>query len=92
MRSFPSLKTLYELLQYSLENISMAFLKMLITALGQALMLSASHQAQLFVEAHFRQLGHDEESIHTAREAVNLLVITIISGMISQILRILICQ
>lgn len=70
----------------------MTFLKMLITALGQALMWSASHQAQLFVEVQFRQMGHDEESINTAREAVSLLVITIISGMISQILRLLICQ
>lgn len=68
----------------------MTFLRMLVTALGQALMWSASHQAQLFVEAQFRQMGHDEESINTAREAVRLLVIAIISGLMSQILHLLI--
>lgn len=68
----------------------MTFLRMLVNALGQALMWSASQQSQRFIEALFREMGHDEESISAAREAVSLLVIAIISGLVSQILQLLI--
>ena len=67
----------------------MIFLKMLVTALSQALTWCGGHQARQFIEIRFRQEGHDDDSIDAAREAVTLLVTALITALMAQILRIL---
>ncbi|HBR3681413.1 TPA: hypothetical protein L9T08_005037 [Klebsiella pneumoniae] len=67
----------------------MTFLKMLVTALGQALSWCGGHQARLDIETQFRQAGYDDDSIDAAREAVTLLVTALITALMAQILRIL---
>lgn len=67
----------------------MTFLKMLVTALAQVLTWCGGHQARQFIEIGFRQAGHDDDKIDTAREAVTLLVTTLITALMAQILRIL---
>ncbi|MGJ0949989.1 hypothetical protein ACR76C_23945 [Klebsiella grimontii] len=67
----------------------MIFLKMLVTALGQVLTWCGGHQARQFIEICFRQAGHDDDKIDAAREAVTLLVTTLITALMAQILRIL---
>lgn len=67
----------------------MSFLKMLITALGQALTWCGGHQARQYIEIRLRQAGYDDSSINTAREAVTLLVTAFITALMAQILKIL---
>ncbi len=67
----------------------MTFLKMLVTALGQALSWCGGHQARLYIEIQFRQAGYDDDSIDAAREAVTLLVTELITALMAQILKIL---
>ncbi|EMG4013477.1 hypothetical protein V4308_003701 [Klebsiella pneumoniae] len=67
----------------------MTFLKMLMTALGQALSWYGGYQARLYIETHFRQAGYDDDSIDAARDAVTMLVSALITALIAQILRLL---
>ncbi|EMJ5422065.1 hypothetical protein RFI10_003623 [Klebsiella aerogenes] len=67
----------------------MTFLKMLVTALGQALTWCGGYQARLYIEACFRQAGYDDDRIDAAREAVTLLVSALITALMAQILRLL---
>ncbi|ELW9546141.1 TPA: hypothetical protein ACV5EY_004148 [Klebsiella aerogenes] len=67
----------------------MTFLKMLVTALGQALAWCGGHQARLYIETCFRQAGYDDDRIDVAREAVTLLVSALITALMAQILRLL---
>lgn len=67
----------------------MTFLKMLVTALSQALIWCGGHQARQYIEIRFRQAGYDNGSIDTAREAVTLLVTALITALMAQILKIL---
>ena len=67
----------------------MTFLKMLVTALSQALTWCGGHQARQYIEIRFRQAGYDNGSIDTAREAVTLLVTALITALMAQILKIL---
>jgi len=67
----------------------MTFLKMLMTALGQVLTWCGGHQARQFIEIRFRQAGYDDDSIDAAREAVTLLVSTLITALMAQILQLL---
>ena len=67
----------------------MTFLKMLVTALSQALTWCGGHHARQYIEIRFRQAGYDDDCIDTAREAVTLLVTALITALMTQILKIL---
>lgn len=67
----------------------MTFLKMLVTALGQVLTWCGGQHARQFIEIRFRQAGFDDDAIDAAREAVTLLVNTLITVLMAQILHIL---
>ncbi|EPB4340557.1 hypothetical protein QNZ44_004645 [Enterobacter kobei] len=67
----------------------MTFLKMLVTALGQALTWCGGHQARQYIEIRFRHAGYDDDSIDAAREAVTLLVSALITALMTQILQLL---
>lgn len=67
----------------------MTFLKMLVTALAQALTWCGGHLARKFTEIRLRQAGYDDDSIDAAREAVTHLVSALITALMAQILKIL---
>lgn len=67
----------------------MSFLKMLITALGKVLNGYGAHQAQQFIEIHFRHAGYDDDYINIAREAVTVFFTELITALMTRILRIL---
>ncbi|EOI6409542.1 hypothetical protein ACMVCI_002872 [Yersinia enterocolitica] len=71
----------------SSETDSMTLLKILLAALERALTWCASSRAQQFVEDHFREEGHDEDSIYIARQTATLLAGALISALMEQILQ-----
>lgn len=67
----------------------MAFLKMLITALGQVLTWCGGHQARQFIELHLRKTGYNDDVIDAAREAVTLMVAALITALMTRIFQLI---
>ncbi|QDX98807.1 hypothetical protein EGD00_19780 [Pectobacterium carotovorum subsp. carotovorum] len=65
----------------------MAFVKMLVTALGNVVAWCSSIQAQRFVTERFQQAGCSEEEIEAAREAAFLLMSVLTGAVMDFILR-----